>query len=106
MSDFGRTLTGNGSGSDHAWGGNLLVLGDAVLGGRLYGTYPRLVVNANDNVARDWSFSRGQYIPTTAVDQVAATLARWMGVTDSAALRGLLPLLGNFASDDLGFMMP
>lgn len=104
MSDFGRTLTGNGSGSDHAWGGNLLVLGDAVQGNRLYGTYPKLVVNANDNASRDYSFSRGQYIPTTAVDQVAATLARWMGVTDSAALSAIFPLLGNFSSSDLGFM--
>lgn len=105
MSDFGRTLTGNGSGSDHAWGGNLLVLGDAVRGKRLYGTYPRLVVNADDNANADWSFSRGQYIPTTAVDQVAATLARWMGVTDSAALAAIFPNLSKFASPDLGFMV-
>jgi uncharacterized protein (DUF1501 family) len=104
MSDFGRTLTGNGSGSDHAWGGNLLLMGDAVRGNQLYGSYPKLVVNANDNSAQDWSFSRGQYIPTTAVDQVAATLARWMGVTDSAALGAIFPLLGNFGSSDLGFM--
>jgi uncharacterized protein (DUF1501 family) len=104
MSDFGRTLTGNGSGSDHAWGGNLMVLGDAVQGGRLYGRYPNLVVNANDNAAQDWSFSRGQYIPTTSVDQVAATLAKWMGVTDSAALASIFPLLGNFGTPDLGFM--
>jgi uncharacterized protein (DUF1501 family) len=104
MSDFGRTLTGNGSGSDHAWGGNLLVLGDSVLGNRLYGTYPRLVVNANDDAARDWSFGRGQYIPTTSVDQVAATLARWMGVTDAAALGSIFPLLGEFDQSDLGFL--
>ncbi len=104
MSDFGRTLTGNGSGSDHAWGGNLMLLGDAVRGNQLYGEYPRLVVNANDNATRDYSFSRGQYIPTTSVDQVAATLARWMGVSDSAALGSIFPLLGNFASNDLGFM--
>lgn len=104
MSDFGRTLTGNGSGSDHAWGGNLLVLGDAVQGGKLYGTYPNLIVNANDNTIKDWSFSRGQYIPTTSVDQVAATLARWMGVTDSAALASIFPLLDNFSAGDLGFM--
>lgn len=104
MSDFGRTLTGNGSGSDHAWGGNLMVLGDAVQGNKLYGTYPRLVVNADDNANKDWSFTRGQYIPTTSVDQVAATLARWMGVTDSAALNALFPLLRNFSSSDLGFM--
>ncbi len=104
MSDFGRTLTGNGSGSDHAWGGNLLVLGGAVRGNQIYGTFPKLVVNSNDTATRDFSFSRGQYIPTTAVDQVAATLARWMGVSDSAALGSIFPLLGNFASNDLGFM--
>lgn len=104
MSDFARTLTGNGSGSDHAWGGNLLVVGDAVRGNQLYGTYPKLVVNSNDTGSRDFSFSRGQYIPTTSVDQVAATLARWMGVTDSSALGSIFPLLGNFANNDLGFM--
>jgi uncharacterized protein (DUF1501 family) len=105
MSDFGRTLSGNGSGSDHAWGGNLLVLGDAVRGGRLYGKYPQLRLNANDNADSDWSFSRGQYIPTTAVEQVAATLAKWMGVIDNSALDALFPLLGNFAARDLGFMV-
>jgi len=104
MSDFARTLSGNGSGSDHAWGGNLLVMGDAVQGNKLYGNYPKLVLNADDNTNKDWSFTRGQYIPTTSVDQVAATLARWMGVTDSAALGGIFPLLGNFSNNNLGFM--
>ncbi len=104
MSDFGRTLSGNGSGSDHAWGGNMMVLGDAVQGNKIYGTYPKLVVNADDNANKDWSFSRGQYIPTTSVDQVAATLARWMGVTDSATLNTIFPLLGNFSTNNLGFM--
>ncbi len=104
MSDFARTLSGNGSGSDHAWGGNLLVLGDSVRGGQLYGKYPNLLLNANDNTGTDWSFSRGQYIPTTSVDQVAATLARWMGVTDSSALGAIFPLLDHFNSSDLGFM--
>ncbi len=104
MSDFGRTLSGNGSGSDHAWGGNMLVLGDSVRGNQLYGKYPKLVLNANDNSDQDWSLSRGQYIPTTSVDQVAATLARWMGVTDSAALNSIFPLLTNFSGNDLGFM--
>lgn len=106
MSEFARTLSGNGNGSDHAWGGNMMVLGDAVQGNRLYGTYPRLVLNSNDNANQDWSFSRGQYIPTTAIDQVAATLARWMGVTDTAALNAIFPLLGNFSSNNLGFLTP
>ena len=81
-----------------------MVLGDAVRGGALYGSYPQMVLNADDNNAMDWSFTRGQYIPTTSVDQVAATLARWMGVSDGSALDAMFPLLGNFASGDLGFM--
>jgi uncharacterized protein (DUF1501 family) len=106
MSDFARTLTGNGDGSDHAWGGNMLVLGDRVDGGKLFGKYPQLIVNNNDNVGTDWSFSRGQYIPTTAVEQIASTLSRWMGVTDSTVLGALFPNLNQFASNDLGFMKP
>ena len=105
MSDFGRTLTGNGNGSDHAWGGNLMVLGGAVAGNKLYGTYPRMVLNSNDDAAKDWSFSRGQYIPTTAVDQVAATLAKWMGITDTSAMNAILPNLDAFTARDLGFMV-
>ena len=105
MSDFGRTLTGNGNGSDHAWGGNLMVLGGQVSGNKLYGTYPRMVLNSNDDAAKDWSFSRGQYIPTTAVDQVAATLAKWMGVTDTSAMNAIFPNLGTFGAGDLGFMV-
>jgi uncharacterized protein (DUF1501 family) len=104
MSEFARTLSGNGNGSDHAWGGNQFVLGGAVNGGRLYGRYPDLQLDADDNANQDWSFSRGQYIPTTGVEQFGATLARWMGVTDSSALDAIFPNLPNFASRDLGFM--
>lgn len=104
MSDFARTLTGNGNGSDHAWGGNLFVLGNAVQGNKLYGTYPQLINNNNSNANSDWSFSRGQYIPTTAVEQVAATLAKWMGVSDGAALAAMFPNLANFPVSDLGFL--
>ncbi len=105
MSDFGRTLTGNGDGSDHGWGGNMMVLGGEVSGNKLYGTYPRMVLNSNDDAAKDWSFSRGQYIPTTAVDQIAATLAKWMGVTDTNAMNAILPNLDAFGLRDLGFMI-
>lgn len=104
MSDFGRTLSGNGSGSDHAWGGHQLVFGGSVNGNRLYGRYPDMALNADDNASQDWSFNRGQYIPTLAVEQMAATLARWMGVSDGAALDAMFPLLGNFQGSDLGFM--
>ncbi len=104
MSDFGRTLSGNGNGTDHAWGSNMLVMGDSVLGGKLYGRYPQLILDNDDASNMDYSLSRGQYIPTTSVEQVAATLARWMGVTDSSALDAMFPLLGNFSSSNLGFM--
>jgi uncharacterized protein (DUF1501 family) len=103
MSEFGRTLTSNGSGSDHAWGGHMLVLGEHVLGRQIYGKYPAMVLNANDDANQDWSFNRGQYIPTTAIEQVAASLARWMGVPESG-LDALFPLLRNFSPRDLGFM--
>jgi uncharacterized protein (DUF1501 family) len=106
MSDFGRTLSGNGDGSDHAWGGNLMVMGGRVDGNKLYGTYPQMINNNNDSVLKDWSFSRGQYIPTTAVDQVAATLSKWMGVTDPLAMNSIFPNLDTFGVRDLGFMLP
>ncbi|MEO0650860.1 MAG: DUF1501 domain-containing protein [Planctomycetota bacterium] len=99
ISEFGRTLTSNGQGSDHGWGGHGMVMGGAVRGGDLYGTYPNLTLDGPD----DTGGNRGRTIPTTANDQVVATIARWMGVAP-ADLPALLPNLGNFASDDLGFM--
>lgn len=105
MSDFGRTLSSNGNGSDHAWGGHQLVLGGRVDGNKLYGRMPLMQINANNNAEQDWSLSRGQYIPTTSVDQMAATLAQWMGVTDNTALDAIFPNLANFSSRNLGFML-
>lgn len=96
-SDFGRTLSSNGDGTDHGWGGHHFVIGDAVRGGRFFGTMPTLHNGGPDDAG--W----GQIIPTTSVDQYAATLARWFGVAD-ADLGLILPNLGNFATRDLGFM--
>ena len=96
-SDFGRTLSVNGDGTDHGWGSHHFVVGGGVNGGRFYGTMPSLVNEGPDDAG--W----GQIIPTTAVDQHAATLARWFGVGDGA-LADVLPNIGNFASSDLGFM--
>lgn len=73
-SDFGRTLTTNGRGSDHAWGGNQIVMGGAVSGGEMYGTYPSLY----DGNSLDTG--RGRLIPTTSVDEYFAELALWFGV--------------------------
>lgn len=98
MSEFARTLSSNGNGSDHAWGGVQLVMGGAVNGGRLYGTFPDQALN------NAISFSRGQTIPSTSVDQMAATLARWMGVTASNDLATIFPNLINFPTANLGFL--
>jgi uncharacterized protein (DUF1501 family) len=96
-SDFGRTLTSNGDGSDHAWGGNQLVVGGAVHGGEVYGTYPSLAINGPQDVGG------GRLIPTTSSDQYAATLARWFGVTD-AQLPQVAPNVGNFPQSTLAFL--
>lgn len=98
MSEFARTLNSNGNGSDHAWGGVQMVMGGAVNGGRLYGEFPDQTLNG------PISFSRGQTIPSTSVEQMAATLARWMGVTSSTQLNTIFPNLGNFGSSNLGFL--
>lgn len=97
-SEFGRTLAPNGSGSDHGWGGNQMVLGGAVRGRDLYGTWPSLILDGSDDVGR------GRIIPTTSVEQVAATLAKWFGVSTSD-LATLFPRLASFGSSDLGFMV-
>ncbi len=98
QSDFGRTLTSNGDGSDHAWGGNQIVVGDAVIGQSLYGSYPLLQINGPEDVGG------GRFIPSTSADQFAATLASWFGI-DPLELDVVAPNLGNFAVQDLGFMI-
>ena len=100
MSEFARTLSTNGNGSDHAWGSVNMILGGKVLGGKIYGAFPDQTLNG------PISLSRGQTIPAISVDQMAATLASWMGVTSSTDLNTIFPNLPNFASSNLGFMAP
>lgn len=88
-SDFGRTLTSNGLGSDHAWGGNHFVIGGDVNGGRVYGQYPVLVTGGANDVGR------GRLLPTTSVDAYGAELASWFGVP-SAELETVFPNSTNF----------
>ena len=97
-SDFGRTTIDNGDGTDHGWGAHHLVMGGAVNGGRIYGDLP-----APDLSLRYYEPQRGRLIPTTSVEQYAATLGSWFGL-DSSDLRGALPNLRNFAQTNVGFM--
>jgi uncharacterized protein (DUF1501 family) len=98
LSDFGRTLRVNDGGSDHAWGNHQLIIGGAVRGGATYGTFPSLALGGPDDTDAD-----GRWIPTTAVDQYAATLAKWLGVAD-ADIPAVVPNIGRFPTRDLGFM--
>lgn len=88
-SDFGRTLTSNGVGSDHAWGGNHFVLGGPVNGGRIFGQYPSLVLGSS------LLLNRGRIIPTTSVDEYGSELARWFGVS-SGEMETVFPNIKNF----------
>lgn len=102
-SDFGRTLTVNGDGTDHGWGGHAFVMGGAVNGGA-YGTFPSYALENNpDDVGENSRDFAGRLIPTTSVAQYSATLARWMGLSEGQ-LDTALPLLRNFSDRDLGFM--
>ncbi len=109
-SDFGRTLTSNGQGSDHAWGGNHLVVGGSVRGKRIFGQYPDLAVNPSSGTeVNPLDTGLGRMIPTTSCDQFFAELALWLGVAKSD-LPLVLPNLGNFYSTissdpPLGFML-
>lgn len=96
-SDFGRTTESNGKGSDHGWGGHHVVTGGAVQGGNIYGRMPIMEIGGPDDVGR------GRWLPTTAVDELAATLAHWFGVPDSD-LELVVPNLGRFSNRNLGFM--
>jgi uncharacterized protein (DUF1501 family) len=97
-SDFGRALLSNGKGSDHGWGGHHFVIGGAVAGGKVYGTFPTVALGGPEDAGQ------GRLIPTTATDQYAATIGKWFGA-NSTALANALPNLQNFGTKDLGFLV-
>lgn len=98
-SDFGRTLSSNGDGSDHGWGGHHFVVGGGVRGRRFYGRAPQVSLTSDDQVGQ------GRLLPSTSVDEFSSTLALWFGVSPSE-LPSVAPNIGRFASPDLGFMKP
>jgi uncharacterized protein (DUF1501 family) len=99
LSEFSRTLEpGSNGGSDHAWGAHQLILGGAVKGNAIYGTFPTLALGGPDDADQN-----GRFIPTTALDQYAATMATWFGVS-AANLPSIFPNLVNFTSSNLGFL--
>jgi uncharacterized protein (DUF1501 family) len=98
-SDFARTLQPNSAGgSDHAWGSHHIILGGAVQGGKIYGTFPTLALAGPDDAS-----SNGRWVPTTASAQYASTLAQWFGLPASD-LPYVLPYIGNFSANNLGFL--
>jgi uncharacterized protein (DUF1501 family) len=99
MSDFARTFQPNSNtGTDHAWGSHHIVMGGAVKGGKMYGTWPTLALGGPDD-----SGSNGRWVPSTASTQYAATLAEWFGVPQSA-LATVFPNIANFQTTNLGFV--
>jgi uncharacterized protein (DUF1501 family) len=99
LSEFSRTFQpGSNGGTDHAWGGHQLMMGGAVKGNALYGQFPTLMPGGPDDTG-----SNGRWIPSTSVDQYAATLASWFGVAN-ADLASIFPNLVNFPTSNLGFL--
>lgn len=96
-SEFGRTLSSNGDGSDHGWGGHHFMLGGAVKGGRFYGTAPEISVTGNEQVGQ------GRLLPTTSVDQYGATVGSWFGCS-SSELGSIFPNLSRFSPQNLDFL--
>ena len=98
-SEFSRTGNANANvGTDHAWGSHHLVIGGAVNGGTTYGTFPTHQLSGPDDAG-----DRGSWIPTTSLDQYAATLGSWFGVSDGD-LGTIFPNLGNFSPRIVGFV--
>lgn len=97
-SEFGRTLIPNGDGTDHGWASHHLVMGGKVLGGNIYGALPTIEPEGPDFIGG------GNMIPTISIEQYAATLGKWMGVSDTN-LNDIFPNLGQFTPRDLGFMV-
>jgi uncharacterized protein (DUF1501 family) len=100
-SEFNRTMNSNGTnGSDHAWGAHHFVIGGPVKGGDAYGTFPNPALQGPDDVG-----NRGLWLPSTSLDQYAATMASWFGVSDAALVSSVFPNLANWQQASLPIKM-
>ena len=102
-SDFGRSLGFNGGGSDHGWGNHQMIVGGAVQGRKIYGTFPRIAPYSAPGIFGPDDTGVGRWIPTTSVEEYSATLAKWFGVAPTD-MNTVFPNIGRFAHPDLGFM--
>jgi uncharacterized protein (DUF1501 family) len=105
-SDFGRAFESNGVGADHGWGGHHFVMGGAVKGGDIYGAFPAYgVSDGQGGFTSPDQLAVGALLPKISVDQYAATLGLWFGVSASQ-LGAIFPNLAHFpaAQRTLGFM--
>ena len=100
-SDFSRTFTSNGAGTDHAWGSHHFMWGGAVKGGTIYGQYPTLGVDTG--TFKNPDMVGNALIPTTSVDQYIATIGAWFG-TSPTDLATIFPNLANFSVKNIGFV--
>jgi uncharacterized protein (DUF1501 family) len=104
LSDFGRTMKANSAGTDHGWGAHHFIIGGngsatgSVAGNNLFGFYPNLAMGGPDD-----SGGQGRWIPTTAMDQMGATLSKWFGASPVDVAQ-IFPNIGRFATADVGFM--
>ena len=89
-SDFGRTLSANGLGSDHGWGGNNLIMDGPINGGQVLGSYPDVALGSNTDLGR------GRVLPTTSIDQLHSAIAYWFGVDNNSEMEDILPNIRNF----------
>ena len=96
-SDFGRTFTSNGDGTDHGWGSHHFIVGGAVRGKNIYGDYPVTGLKHSQDVGS------GSLLPQFSVDQYGATLANWFGLS-ATQINDVFPNITNFTQRNLGFM--
>jgi uncharacterized protein (DUF1501 family) len=89
QSEFGRTLTSNGDGTDHGWAGHQIIMGNPIQGGRIFGHMPEQVIGSNDD------YGDGRIIPTTSIEQFGSQVAQWFGLGNSE-ISDVFPRLNRF----------